>query len=906
MIPSQNFLKQLQRILRILELRIAKFGDNAPPALLIKIEDYEEAINLTRQSIEGEISRAEWQKALEPLLLDDDIMRSGQMVPRDGCPTVQTPTNFTGRQQEMEELRGLFFNDNHRVVAIHATGGMGKTSLTQAFCDFVQDDFPVTFWVDITETPKQLGELLKNWGKYISDEYKLPDLSFEHIADHLRSRLEVFIQNRCNGPVLIVFDDVWDNDQCREAVRILQRAAPKEACYLITTRQQTVVEEFGGRRYPLLQLSDADARQFLNKRIQEVQMDEAAVTRLINILRGHPLALEVAAATLSLKYSSVEKTLDYYEDKIKHGTPLEKDTPDDIRRRIYVVFRRSYEALPKEVHSKFRKLGVLAPDVLWGQDLVEIVWELEDAKKYLDTLRLHALISDGGESEDSEIYWYRQHRVLRSYALTLLKTEDAEEHRSAEVAYGSYAFRTALRLRKRSVNFAKLQPHLLAGIEIMSRPEVDKLDSAVKTQILIDTHLGSLGAYKLILEQHENLLKKNKDEETRIHQLLSMGNAHVMQGRYDEALKKYKEAGELAGATERHEVFSAIFGGFSTVDAKKGNIDKAILNYKTAIHGAQEANNPSLEAKWLDGLATCYYRLGETGKAREFYIQAQELTEDENFLERERLPVRATGKLNIGNCDLRQGKLQQALQSYETALDTGLENIHHEAICRSNIGYTYIQLGNDQLADQHFNEALEICRQFGLLRVEMQVLHNQAEGFLNNQAYERAAESAQQALTISQMLDMKSSSGRVSITLAWALLFLGKVDEAYKSAHIGAIQSDPIDLPFGQLLESIALLKKSSDTVTKSFEETKQNARNLIKKDTLNYWVHYVYIAALYGSIISRKQNLDRRIRDAIATLLTLDTPATAFARFNSLMHTMTDEPNQVVLANLQNLLSKK
>lgn len=70
MTDFQTFLQRTQQNLATLKEREAKYGGNAPVELLNQIEDHQQAIALTEQAIQGELGRAEWQEALEPLLVN--------------------------------------------------------------------------------------------------------------------------------------------------------------------------------------------------------------------------------------------------------------------------------------------------------------------------------------------------------------------------------------------------------------------------------------------------------------------------------------------------------------------------------------------------------------------------------------------------------------------------------------------------------------------------------------------------------------------------------------------------------------------------------------------------------------------------------------------------------------------
>ncbi|MCB0153181.1 MAG: hypothetical protein KDF65_00195, partial [Anaerolineae bacterium] len=69
MTDPKNYRRKLKKNLNTLREREAKYGRDVPVDLLNQIEDHEKAIALTDQVIAGEITEAEWQEALQPLLV---------------------------------------------------------------------------------------------------------------------------------------------------------------------------------------------------------------------------------------------------------------------------------------------------------------------------------------------------------------------------------------------------------------------------------------------------------------------------------------------------------------------------------------------------------------------------------------------------------------------------------------------------------------------------------------------------------------------------------------------------------------------------------------------------------------------------------------------------------------------
>ena len=69
MTDQTSFLSRLYENLNILQEREAKYGGNPPIELYNQIRDHHAAIELTKQAIAGELTTAEWEKALQPLLV---------------------------------------------------------------------------------------------------------------------------------------------------------------------------------------------------------------------------------------------------------------------------------------------------------------------------------------------------------------------------------------------------------------------------------------------------------------------------------------------------------------------------------------------------------------------------------------------------------------------------------------------------------------------------------------------------------------------------------------------------------------------------------------------------------------------------------------------------------------------
>jgi tetratricopeptide (TPR) repeat protein len=347
------------------------------------------------------------------------------------CPTApKPPDHFTGREAELRELRERLTGDEVvAITAVQAMGGMGKTTLAQALCHQPDKPFDAVLWTSLGENP-QTTSILMEWARYAVDDYALkPDAKPEEIAAWVRGQLTQLMhkQNGCGERWLVVFDDVWKNQASYDAIALLQTALPAGIRTLITTRQADAASYLRAASVELYELSSEDALKLLQRLEDNHHLTNDHLKRAVDIIKGHPLTLEIAIASLNDAEDAddIRAILDEYERGIRDGSPF--DAPNlhvETPRSLNVVFERSYNALTIEDQARFRALGVLAPDTIWERSLVGALWEIDDEKDLMKahkTLRLAAFIKQDKleEHEYGKIY-YKQHPLLRSYARALL------------------------------------------------------------------------------------------------------------------------------------------------------------------------------------------------------------------------------------------------------------------------------------------------------------------------------------------------------------------------------------------------------------------------------------------------------------------------------------------------------
>jgi len=109
-------------------------------------------------------------------------------------------------------------------------------------------------------------------------------------------QLAPLFEEMTQGPVLVVFDDAWR----QSPLRFLARALPANAVRLVTTRYANIAQTLGGKMVRLDRLTPADGLALLEDRLdcQSETTYRAELEKLVALLDGHALALDIAAALI--------------------------------------------------------------------------------------------------------------------------------------------------------------------------------------------------------------------------------------------------------------------------------------------------------------------------------------------------------------------------------------------------------------------------------------------------------------------------------------------------------------------------------------------------------------------------------------------------------------------------------
>jgi len=284
----------------------------------------------------------------------------------------QAAERLIGRQPELDELQRLLADGPTYVTFIHGVAGVGKSSLLAAFAAAARDRGAIVIALDCRSLePTDRGLL-----KALAGALGVATATTEAIAKRLA---------RIDGRAVLLLDhyevfrlvDTWLRQtfvpRLPDNVRVaVAGREPPVAAWLAAPELAGAVDAM-----PVAPLEPTDAIRLF----ASLGVDESRAERLNRVVRGHPLAIRLAAA------AAAERTDLGIEDVAAHAVVEEltklflADVPDPITREALEaasVVRRTTTSL----------LGALLPDVP-PQDAFDRLRALPFVETRQDGLGLH-------------------------------------------------------------------------------------------------------------------------------------------------------------------------------------------------------------------------------------------------------------------------------------------------------------------------------------------------------------------------------------------------------------------------------------------------------------------------------------------------------------------------------------
>ncbi len=665
-------------------------------SMLLLSESPKERIRLKRDIEDTREQIAQFEAELEKLEAASGGKSSGGGGgggPQRLCPTPPAaPDNFGGRADDLAEMKArLKATKSTSLISIQGLGGIGKTTLARQLAhDLFYEDrvFRAVLWADITLNPNPLS-LLVSWAAYADDTFTPGNQPLPQLARQVKSMLEALIKEACEecdpSRVLVVMDDVWDTGI--DTVRLLREACPVDSTVMLTSRSNALAIRLGAQNLALSRLATDEGVHLLQTYMPSA--DPIGLAQLTEVLGGHPLALALAAKRILSKANptkALTEQVEAYRSGLASGADFSKlklEQGEGREDNLTLALSYSLSELGPDDQARFRALGVLAYNQPFSLDLLADLWDVDpsDVEDYCDHLRLLSLLDvDTGTSSNYGDGWYRQHPLLQSYALALLKSlpEQAEVRRRYEDHMISF-----------SEKFTELPPEAWGEL-IPHLPHVHAVGESLVGQV------ASGQADEKLMRRALNFTVSvrrylDKRREVRQPQWLEMGL---------NLSRKLNEKREEA-------VFLNILG---LVNSGLGDKNQALAHFEAALPICRELGDTDEEANTLNNIGRVYADLGENAQAVGYFEQALPLSRNAGDKTGE-----ATTLNDIGWIYADWGDETNALMYYEQALGLwgAVEDQGGKADTLNNLGRVYADQGKHQAALEKYEEALKLYQAVG-------------------------------------------------------------------------------------------------------------------------------------------------------------------------------------------------
>jgi tetratricopeptide (TPR) repeat protein len=635
------------------------------------------------------------------------------------------PSDFTGRDDELNELRALMKGGSVTIFSLHGMGGVGKTALALKLADEFKDDYPDgQIYLDLKGVGRRSESGLRQEPLTVVDvmnhvihawhpEEKLPDLETE-LAGRYRSVL-------ADKRALLLFDNA------RNAAQLTPLIPGNRQCLLLVTSRQRFA--LGGREpYDIDKLKPEDAVNLL--RHNSSRLSEQDAKKVAEICDYLPMALKPAVGLLgNSRRLTPEELIEKLRNKKRLLSLKDAERKDELLNiSIEASFQLSYELLAEDEISdlpqRWRALAAF-PDT-FDEAAAAAVWALDvdAAREVLDALDSYSLV-EITKVRDTKVSRYGLHDLARVFADSRMSEAERGDGRRLHARHYQSVLSTAEDLYLQGSNEVLRGLGLFdlerANIEAGQGWAAEQTDNDEVAAKLCVTYPDS-GACVLDLRQHPH---------ERIRWLEAMLTA--------------------ARRLKRRDAECRALGNLGIAYAALGESRRAIEFYEQVLQIARETGDRRGEGNMLGNLGLAYVDLGETRRAIEFYEQVLQIARETGDRRGE---GQALGNLGIAYAAL--GETRRAIEFYEQRLVIAREtgDRRGEGNALGNLGIAYKNLGETRRAIEFYEQHLVIARETGDRRGEGNALWNMALALDQLEDRAQAMIHAEAALAIYEQIEL--------------------------------------------------------------------------------------------------------------------------------------------------------
>ncbi len=302
-------------------------------------------------------------------------------------------------------------------------------------------------------------------------------------------------------------------------------------------------------------------------------------------------------------------------------------------------------------------------------------------------------------------------------------------------------------------------------------------------------------------------LEEKRDTEEIVDTIYRLkGKTNNVLGRLDQALEKYEK---LIDITDDPDDMIVGKMGIAEINAEQGQYEEGIKNYEEAIDLAKEWGEKGRikMGKTYIKLADLLDTVGDYEEAEEQINNALEVLED-----REEYPLLTNAHFLLTRLKKGKGEWEESLDHFKRGLECWkqIEEPQKKVGGFQEIGKFYKGLRKLDNAKEFLSETIETCERFGYRKLKGSALLTLAECDLESRDYDRAIESAEEAKDIFDSLNREKDKAYAHALLGQAYIKMDDKDKAEEqlTMAISIYQRLGSSYPLGLTYFSMAKLQE--------------------------------------------------------------------------------------------------
>jgi len=662
---------------------------------------------------------------------------------------------FIGRKRYLIQLRQAFRAGRH--VCLYGLGGLGKTTLAEAFAHNYDNHSYTTL---IFRKDHQINEahilrtLTKRFHKINPELAKQVQQTIDDPQIEVLDKLQLLIDNYLQGrKTILIFDNVEDvqtddrgiyqqsigSESLSAFLRHLCTNTPPNCHVLFTTRYKIANLADVLEHLALDKLGYAEQYRLLNysEILRAIPLKER--DEVYKRLDGHPRSYEYLEVLLKKDKTFNWKKVSQAESEVFENLLLAK-VYERLTAREKAIFQNVSVFISR---SPLAALAAVSKEV--DVDLLPILQALQDWS-------LCFLEKDGR---------FEVHRLTREWMV------------------------------KQVIDPVKLKEGVLqAGEYFEAQSTLDDLILAknyfelaeawaqyATTSFNIQNHYQLIGLYQQAFELNQTVLEKNIDAKTNAEALNYNGMMSIIVGDYDLALSYLEQSLTIQQQIGDRQGEGATLNNISQIYDTKGDYDTALDYLKESLVIRQQIGDRKGEGATLNNLATTAHAKGDYETALLYLEQSLAIQKqiDDRKGEGATLNNLATTTHAKGDYDTALRYLEQSLTIKQEIGDR-----FGEGVTLNNIGQIYDAKGNYDSALLYLEQSLVIRQQIGDRKGEGATLNNISQICAAKGDYDTALSYLEQSLAIQQQIGDRQGEGATLNNLATTAHAKGDYDIALR------------------------------------------------------------------------------------------------------------------------------